>query len=65
LADYRPITFPIGTIIGALSFLLFANIHELLTFLSKVWGPYSMPIELGLPLILLTAAWIRKKGGKP
>lgn len=65
LADYRPITFPIGTIIGALSILLFANIPELITFLSKVWGPYSVPIELGLPLILLTAAWIRKKGGKP
>lgn len=62
LSSYRPLILPFGLIIGALAFIDYRNNPELVSFLHKVWGPYSIPIELGLPALLLTIAIIRRKG---
>jgi spore germination protein KB len=61
LRDYRPLILPIGTVIGAMAILDYLNNAEVVSFLGKVWGPYSLPIELGLPAILLIVAIIRCK----
>lgn len=65
LKDYRSITLPMGIVVGTLSIFSFRNAPELTSFLAKVWGPYSLSIELGLPLLLLIVAIIFKKRGKP
>jgi spore germination protein KB len=64
LNDYRPLTLPLGTIIGALVFLSFTNNPEVIGFIQHVWSPYALPIELGLPAILLITAVIRGQGGR-
>jgi spore germination protein KB len=62
LRSYRPLILPLGTVVGALAFLSFNNIAELMGFLSNVWGWYALPLELGLPALLLAVALIRAKG---
>ena len=62
LRDYKPITLPVGTIISALSVLLFDNITELVNFIAKVWGPYALSIQLGIPALLLVVAMLRRQG---
>lgn len=64
LRDYRPLVFPVGTILATLSILAFDNNPHLISFLGKVWGPYSIPIELMVPLILLIIARVRGVGAK-
>jgi spore germination protein KB len=64
LNDYRPLTLPLGTIIGALVFLSFTNNPEVIGFIQHVWSPYSLPIELGLPALLLITVVIRGQGGR-
>lgn len=60
LKDYRSITFPMGIIVGALSIVAFKSSPELSNFLTKVWGPYSLSIELGIPFLLLLATGYKK-----
>jgi spore germination protein KB len=62
LRSYRSLILPLGTVIGALAFLSYVNMAELLGFLANVWGVYALPIELGLPAALLIIALIRRKG---
>jgi spore germination protein KB len=62
LIDYRPLTLPLGTIIGGLSFIAAPNNPELVSFIHHVWSPYALTVELGLPVILLMITLIRKKG---
>lgn len=62
LRDYKPVTLPVATIISALSVLLFDNITELVNFITKVWGPYALSIQLGIPALLLVVATLRRQG---
>ncbi|MHB1166953.1 MAG: GerAB/ArcD/ProY family transporter [Carboxydocellales bacterium] len=62
LSDYKPIVLPIGIILALLALTLFRNVLEVAGFLQKVWGIYALPIEWGVPLMLLVIAVIRKKG---
>jgi spore germination protein KB len=64
LSKLHPLILPIGTIVAALSLLIHVGISEIIAFLDKIWGPYALSIELGIPLILLTIAIIRHKGVK-
>jgi spore germination protein KB len=64
LGSYRPLILPLGTIIVVLSFIIHVSIAELVAFLDKIWGPYAFSIELGIPVILLILAVIRRKGVK-
>lgn len=62
LSDYKPIVLPIGIILSFLALTLFRNVLEVAGFLEKVWGVYALPIEWGIPLMLLVIAVLRKKG---
>ena len=64
LISYKSLILPFGTVIGAMAVLNYVNNPELVSFIGKVWGPYSIPIELGIPVILLIIAVIRRKGLK-
>lgn len=64
LQDYRPLVYPIGIIMAALSLLVYANVHEMLDFAARIWPPYSLPFQIVIPLIMLFAATWRRAGGK-
>lgn len=59
--DYRPLVFPLGIIQLVWSVTLFENARELVDYLAN--SPlYMYTFELGIPLLLLSVALIRKKG---
>ncbi len=62
IKETETMVIPIGLIIFSLSLALFKNGIELSLFLSQVWGFYSIPIQLGIPIILLMVEVIKKKG---
>jgi spore germination protein KB len=64
LTSYRPLVLPTGTVITGMSLLDYLNISELIDFLNKIWNPFALSIELGLPVILLFITVIRRKGAK-
>lgn len=58
LKDYRPLILPSGVIMTALSVLVYENIMEQISFATKVWPVYSLPFEVGIPLLLLTVSFV-------
>lgn len=64
IEETKILVIPIGLMIFSMSLALFKNNVDLSLFLSQVWGFYSLPIELGIPSILLIIELIRKKGRK-
>ncbi|MFZ5647645.1 MAG: GerAB/ArcD/ProY family transporter [Bacillota bacterium] len=63
LKDYKPLAFPLGTIIVILSVLLVESQVELMEFTSyKIWTFYALPFVVFLPLALLLTELVRKKG---
>jgi spore germination protein KB len=63
LSDYRPIVLPVGLILGIWSLELFQNSGQLIEWLTKTLPLYAYIFEIGIPLLLLTVAVLRKKGG--
>jgi spore germination protein KB len=60
----KTLVLPVGLVIFSLSLALFKNSVDLSDFLSQAWGFYSLPIELGIPTILLVVQLFRNKGGR-
>ncbi|TYO97302.1 GerAB/ArcD/ProY family transporter [Desulfallas thermosapovorans] len=64
LKDYRPLVLPVGVILAALSMAMADNILEISHFIAYIWPPYALiTFELGIPVLLLTIALLRKQGG--
>jgi spore germination protein KB len=64
LSDYRPLVYPVGIITLVYSIVLFDNSRELVKFLAEYVPYYAYIFELGIPMVLLVIAIIRRKGGK-
>ncbi|MBC7765601.1 MAG: endospore germination permease [Hyphomonadaceae bacterium] len=64
IENTRVLVIPVGLVIFSLSLALFKSNVDLGLFLTNVWGIYSLPIELGIPAILLAVELKRKKGRK-
>jgi len=65
LRDYRPMILPTGVILVALSMLIYEGLVYLTNFMTYVWPLYTLLVfELGVPLILLIIALVRRKGAK-
>ena len=60
----KTLVLPVGIVLFSLSLVLFSGSVDLIGFLDKAWGYYSLPIELGIPAILLITHSLRKKGVK-
>jgi len=60
LREYRILGYPVGILMGILSLLNFAGIHENFEFLEKVYPFYALPFQVGIPLFTLIIAMIRK-----
>lgn len=64
LQDYRPLALPLGILIIILSIHLFEGAVDLTNFISVTFAAYALStFELGIPVLLLLTAVIRKKGG--
>jgi len=57
----KTLVLPIGTILFSLSLTLFKGSVDLIEFLEHAWGFYSLPIELGIPSLLLLIELLRGK----
>lgn len=66
LRDHRPLVLPLLTLITPLTFHLFESGIELRAFVSHFFPVYSvLPFELGIPLLLLLVAAVRRlRGGE-
>ncbi|MHB1128284.1 MAG: GerAB/ArcD/ProY family transporter [Bacillota bacterium] len=61
LKTFVPLIIPAGILMVALSFYLFRNTTELIDFSTMTLTPYSLPIEMGIPVLLLMVSCIRGK----
>lgn len=61
LENMSIVVLPVGLFIFPMSLALFRNSISLIQFLDKIWGVYSLPIELGIPVLLLIIGAIRRK----
>lgn len=61
LADYRPLSLPMGMIFYALSLVIVPNMSYLLSFDSNAWPPFALTFGLLLPLLLLVVSAIRRR----
>lgn len=59
LSDHKPLIFPAGALIVALTLIIF-NPVEKIKFSTVIWPLYALPIEFGIPLLLLIVALVRK-----
>jgi len=58
----KTLVIPVGLVLFSMSIALFKNNVELSSFFSQVSGYYFLPVELGIPALLLVIELIRKKG---
>lgn len=65
LKDYKPVVIPLGIIQAVWSLTIYDNIREMVEFFSGAWISFSLFFQFIVPLSLLLAAIILKKGGKP
>lgn len=61
LQSFRPLIFPLGVLITAVSLLQFENPLELLDFTGSYYPLYSLFFQLFLPLLTLTVSLFRQK----
>lgn len=65
LKDYKTLILPIGIVMIILSVLLLPSNIELIDFILRYYVLYALIFfQIGIPLMLLAVALIRKKGGK-
>lgn len=62
LAEYVPLVLPLGALTVSLAVGMFPNMPSLVAFLSGPWPAWALWVELGIPLLLLAAGWIRGGG---
>jgi spore germination protein KB len=62
--EVRTLAFPVGTLMAGLSRILGRNTVDMVDFAVYSWPPYSLPFEVGIPLLILILALVRKRGTK-
>lgn len=63
LKEYKALVLPTGVLLTVLSMVLWENVLELTRQIAEILLPMAIPIQVGLPLLLLAAARLRGKGG--
>lgn len=59
LRTYRPLVLPAAALITVLSVIDCSNAPELIRFTSEIYPYYSLPFQIGIPLLALVIAIIR------
>lgn len=60
LKDYRPLVFPMGVLLAALSIQVAANAGELVDYITKPFPPFAYVFEYIIPTILLAISYFQK-----
>lgn len=60
LPDYRPLLLPAGALLTTFSLFVYDNVVQEIEFATRIFTPYAIPIEYGIPLLLLVGALIKK-----
>ena len=60
LCDYRVLGYPLGILMALLSLLNFSGIYENFEFITRVYPFYALPFQVGIPLLTLGIALIRR-----
>lgn len=59
VSEFKPLILPAGALITVFSLFFYENaIHEI-EFASRIFTVYALPIEYGIPLVLLITAFIK------
>jgi len=58
LGDYRPLVLPLMAIMTTLALVIVPTYATLVRFATTVWPVYTLPFQVGLPVLLLAIAWI-------
>ncbi|MGE5450152.1 MAG: GerAB/ArcD/ProY family transporter [Methanomassiliicoccales archaeon] len=61
LQSYRPLVMPIGLLMAVLSLMMSPNTPRMTEFAQVIWPLYSLPFELGIPLLLLLGAVVFRR----
>lgn len=61
LSDYRPMVLPIGVLLVVFGNWAAPSLQILVHFLATSGAFYMLTMQLGIPLVLLCIAWVRKK----
>nr|WP_003540396.1 endospore germination permease [Desulfotomaculum nigrificans] len=59
LKDYKVLILPSAVLMTFLSMVIYRNILEQINFAVKIWPVYSLPFEVGIPILLLVISVIR------
>lgn len=65
LEDPRPVAGPLAFLIAALCIAEYNNLPEMTEFAARAFPVYAPVVQIGLPLVMLAAAWVRARAGKP
>lgn len=60
LKSYRPIIFPVGILMVILALTNVGNTIEMFDFAQKAYPIYAVPFQIGIPLMTLVVATLRK-----
>ncbi|MDQ7092950.1 endospore germination permease [Desulfosporosinus sp. PR] len=58
--DHKPFILPLVIIMNLLGLYSFSTVPQMVDFLSNIWPIFSLPVELGIPSLLLLVASLRK-----
>lgn len=59
--DYRSLVLPAGALLTTFSLAAYQNLGQELDFARMIWPVYALPIEYGLPILLLVSHLVRSK----
>lgn len=59
LKDYRPLVFPFGILLTALSLVVVKNSRQMVEYLVAGWPPFAFAFEYFIPTVLFLAAAVR------
>lgn len=62
LKDYKPLIMPSMIMMVVLSILVYENTFQMLDFAVNIYPVYAFPFQVGLPLLMLVLALIKRKG---
>jgi len=60
LSSYRPLIFPVGILMVILALTNVGNTIEMLDFATNIYPIYAVPFQIGIPLMTLVVAKLRK-----
>lgn len=61
ISNYRSLILPAGALLTTFSLTAYQNLGQELDFARVIWPVYALPIEYGLPVLLLVSHLVRQK----